>query len=159
MSYTPLSGTAQGSGSSEARIAAALERATEEQLRLSKRTPDITTAKEQYAKSTGKRPLPTPGVMSRFDAANVVQGKERFDREVRQPILSALLVLQKRCIVCLLNGRNDWNGHHFDYCLRPEMSFRFDPNFITFKKSFKSMPSGFCYGCFLNTVRYFSPYL
>lgn len=89
---------------------------------------------------------------TRVDNAVGTQAEQRFNAEVRQPLLFALDILKHGCIMCLLAQRPDWDSHDFDSCSGTAMHYRQDTRFAEFKRRVKFNP-GFCFGCGLRTVR------
>jgi hypothetical protein len=125
-------------------------------MRMSDNPPSgFTSAKDLHA---GTSTRPAPGIMARVDSAAVKQGQSKFQREVVNPILHAMSRLEQGCIICICMGRPDWDHHHYEYCVKPEMNYGTDHDFVQFKKGFQII-RGFCFSCGLNTVRSFSFYL
>lgn len=98
-----------------------------------------------------RQPAASAGISARIDSSAAQQYTERFNIEVKHPILNALALLKDRCIVCLISEDNEWETHKTDRCQRRYMHFPKDATFVAFKQSFRFF-SGFCYGCGLDPV-------
>ena len=115
--------------------------------------PPVPRSRQLQGHFATAQPQSMASLAPRIDSAAVQIGIERFEHEVKGPILFALDIIQGRCITCLLLGRTDWDTHERDDCSGHEMHYRYDQQFADFKTKIK-FNAGFCYGCGLRTVRY-----
>ena len=98
-----------------------------------------------------RQPTPSAGLAARVDSSVVLQGADRFDAEVRQPIFQAMEHISGHCIPCLMVNDDEWETHKTDRCQSLFMNFPKDAYFVAFKNAFK-FAVGFCYGCGLDMV-------
>lgn len=66
-------------------------------------------------------------------------------------MLDMLSRLEDKCILCIMAGRDAWNGHQYDAC--PGSKYGVDQGFVIFKTTFE-FGKGYCFGCGLGPVSF-----
>lgn len=115
-------------------------------------TPASPTVARSSVPSESRRPPHPAGIVARQHQLAAHQLVAEYDANVIKPIVRALDILCKGCVMCWMNQKNEWRNHLSDNCTRCIGTNYGDPEFSAFRSNAIRLPVGWCYSCLVSQV-------